>query len=263
MEADNWRQLDFFDPAKSHPKVVVIGCGHIGSYAAFGLARLGVKDITVVDHDMVEPHNLPNQFFAESLVKDLPNDKPSLYKVVALQKTIQYLIPTAKITPVPMKVEAAEIDISTYPVVLVAVDDMNVRKWIWNKVCSMSSITKFLIDARTGGEFANVFGIVLGHPQSHTVYDANLFDNSKAAELPCTGTAVIDVSLGVISDCINKYRQFVKTKQVKVIHSFHDYVVGTVSIMAMRSDDKIKTPRVVETPGVVDGDNVKESENGR
>ena len=100
MKSQQWRGLDFFDPAKTHPDVLIIGCGHIGSYMAFGLARMGVKNITVVDHDMVEPHNLPNQFFAESLVKDLP-DTPTLYKVVAVRQTINYLIPSATIISIP------------------------------------------------------------------------------------------------------------------------------------------------------------------
>jgi len=242
MKADVWRQLDFFDPSKAHPKPLIIGCGHIGSYLAFGLARMGVKEITICDHDLVEAHNLPNQFFAESLMAELVQDKPSLLKVVALQETIKYLVPTAKINIVPSRIEAANIKVQYYDVVFVCVDDMNVRKWIFDEA---KEGTKLIIDARTGGAFANVFSCRLTKSEEFNYYAKNLWSNKDAAPLPCTGTAVIDVSFGVVSDCIHKYREYVQNKSVRIIHSFHDYIVGTVSIMKMINVEKPEAERII------------------
>jgi len=257
MKSQQWRGLDFFNPDKTHPNVLIIGCGHIGSYLAFGLARMGVKEITVVDHDMVEPHNLPNQFFAESLVKDLPNE-PTLYKVIALQQTIQHLVPAALITAIPSRIETSGIKVGDYGCNMVAVDDMNVRKWIWNELMTRRDRTKLLIDARTGGAFANTFGIMVSREQSRKIYEENLYDNSDAAPLPCTGTAIIDVSFGVVADCIQKYRQFILTNAIISIHTFHDYVVGTTSIMRMQKIVNTELERTADTPGVQDGDVVAE-----
>lgn len=260
MKSQQWRGLDFFDPAKSHLDVLIIGCGHIGSYLAFGLARMGVKKITVVDHDMVEPHNLPNQFFAESLVKDLP-DTPTLYKVIALQQTIEYLIPSATIIPISARIEASGIQLKDYGCIMVAVDDMNVRKWIWNEIRLNYGECRLLIDARTGGAFANTFGIKLSDSGSCSIYEENLYDNSDAAPLPCTGTAIIDVSFAVVADCIQKYRQFIQKKSMISIHTFHDGIVGTTSIMRMyKIPNEVR--RTVEEAGVQDGDIVMERSDG-
>lgn len=255
MKSQQWRGLDFFNPDQDHPNVLIIGCGHIGSYLAFALARMGVKEITVVDHDMVEPHNLPNQFFAESLVKDLPDDA-KLPKVTALQQTINYLIPSANIIAIPSRVEDAKLNFSNYKCVMMAVDNMDVRKWIWNEV-QMASGVKLLIDARTGGQYANMFGIIMGRSEHEEIYRENLYDNSDVPPLPCTGTSIIDVSFAVVADCIQKYRQFVKNRRIVGIHTFHDGIVGTTSLMRM---DTIKTEviRDIEEPGIIDGDNVDE-----
>ena len=118
---------------------------------------------------------------------------------------------------------------------MVAVDDMNIRKWIWNEIRQDYGICKLLIDHATGGAFANTFGIGLHNSSSCIIYEENLYDNSDAAPLPCTGTAIIDISFAVVADCIQKYRQFVQKKKIIAVHTFIDGVVGTTSIMRMNS----------------------------
>jgi hypothetical protein len=41
----------------------VVGCGRTGSLTAFSLARMGVRRITLIDPDCVEPHNLDGEGF--------------------------------------------------------------------------------------------------------------------------------------------------------------------------------------------------------
>jgi len=253
MKPLQWRGLDFFNPDIAHPNVLIIGCGHIGSYLAFGVARMGVKSITVVDQDMVEPHNLPNQFFGETLVKDL-SDEPTLFKVVALQQTIKWMMPSVEIQVIPTRIEAADIKFDNYGCIMVAVDDMNVRKWIWSQL-ELATKPKLLIDARTGGQFANIFGIVLVNDVSRSIYKENLYDNSEVPELPCTGTSIIDVSFAVVADCLQKYRQYVKRRSIVGIHTFHDGITGTTSLMRIREFHS-DTKRTIDTPGLESGDRV-------
>ena len=44
-------------------KITIVGCGAIGSFVAISLAKMGLTKFEIWDHDKVEEHNLPNQFF--------------------------------------------------------------------------------------------------------------------------------------------------------------------------------------------------------
>jgi len=67
-----------------HRGIVVVGCGGTGGYVAEGLCRLLIndpeRDIILVDHDRVEPHNLLRQNFYEGDV--------GKYKSVALAERL-------------------------------------------------------------------------------------------------------------------------------------------------------------------------------
>ena len=41
--------------------VLIVGCGAIGRNVASNVARLGIKQITLVDGDIVEEHNISPQ----------------------------------------------------------------------------------------------------------------------------------------------------------------------------------------------------------
>ena len=66
-ESQYRRQLDIIplDRLQS-AHVTVIGCGAVGSFTAFTLAKMGIGNINVYDHDTVTAHNLPNQLFRVS-----------------------------------------------------------------------------------------------------------------------------------------------------------------------------------------------------
>jgi len=57
------RQMDIFNPILFNEDVSIVGLGSIGSNTALCLARLGIKNIHIVDHDIVSAHNLPNQCY--------------------------------------------------------------------------------------------------------------------------------------------------------------------------------------------------------
>lgn len=46
--------------------VGLIGCGAIGRQAAMYLSAMGLKKITLIDHDIIEPHNVPIQLWNPS-----------------------------------------------------------------------------------------------------------------------------------------------------------------------------------------------------
>ena len=57
------RHAAWFNPSLAECRVIVIGCGAVGSNAAVLAARMGFTRFDLWDNDIVEPHNLPNQAY--------------------------------------------------------------------------------------------------------------------------------------------------------------------------------------------------------
>lgn len=221
LVADHWRGLDFYKPSKDeYGHALIIGCGSIGSYVAYGLARIGVKKLTLIDFDTVEAHNLPNQFFAESL-----NITEGVYKTTVLSATIKLMVPSIEITEIPLKWEEVNKNFAPISAIIVAVDDMDVRKVIFEDFIKYG-YSQYLIDARVGGLYANIF-TVEPYDESQRFYKATLHSNEEVVlPLPCTGQSVADVSMCVAGEIVNRYRNLTMYGHVPAWHTFHDYKMG-------------------------------------
>ena len=71
-------------------KVILFGCGGVGSWCADSLVRSGVLDITLVDGDVVGPTNINRQLMATTLTVGQP-------KVEALKAHLLAINPSARI----------------------------------------------------------------------------------------------------------------------------------------------------------------------
>ena len=70
-------------------RVIILGCGSVGSLVALELARAGVKHFILVDADIVEYHNICRHQCGLEDVGD--------FKVYALKRKILNINPSAKI----------------------------------------------------------------------------------------------------------------------------------------------------------------------
>ena len=77
------RQLDIYDAENRKDVAYIIGAGATGSWLSLILSKLGFSKIKVFDFDVIEEHNLPNQFFK--------NRQVGMLKVMALGKNIAEL----------------------------------------------------------------------------------------------------------------------------------------------------------------------------
>lgn len=68
------KSYDFFHPEEVSGRIHIIGCGAVGSTVAELLARTGVRDVTLYDFDVVEPHNIANQMFTSEDIGKLKVD---------------------------------------------------------------------------------------------------------------------------------------------------------------------------------------------
>lgn len=177
QDVDYWRQLDIFSPEKFKKPITVIGVGATGSYIAWLAAKMGCRDITVYDHDVVENHNLPNQVFGQGDV--------GKKKVEALAERIQRDCGVT-IKTVPDKFTQGTL----HGIVFVATDTMESRKEIWTSSVRYQLGVDLIIETRMGAEGGRIYAIHPSFPKEVAGYEKTLYSDTKAEESPCTRRAI-------------------------------------------------------------------------
>lgn len=181
---DYTRQRDWFDPDRTNASATIVGCGGIGSFTAFALAKLGVQRLALVDFDSVEEHNIPNQMFLPGQVDMLKVD--ALADTLAIAAGVQSLrCPADLLDYMPLN-----------DVVISALDSMHARKDLWATVKYKTKCRLFL-DARLGGQHVILYAVNPVSPDDVAGYEATLYSDEEASDLPCTARSVIDVGFSV------------------------------------------------------------------
>lgn len=176
-QPDFWRQLDFVTPRDLAFPITIIGAGGIGSPTALLLAKMGCSNLRLIDFDLVEDHNFPNQMFR---LEDL--GRPKAEALAEIVRAFTGVEPQAS-------VERYE-DQALQGVVIVCVDNMATRQKVWQRV-RLNIRVPLLIDARMGGEIAQVFALNPCLPQELRGYEELLHTDEESAEVPCTAQAII------------------------------------------------------------------------
>src|ERR1700704_3403950 len=86
-------------------RVVVVGCGALGSFQAGALARAGVGYLRIIDRDYVELSNLQRQWLFDQcyVEQGLPKSIAAARKIAAINSNI-------KVDPVVADVTASNVD---------------------------------------------------------------------------------------------------------------------------------------------------------
>lgn len=131
------KSYDFFKPEELTSRIHIIGCGAVGSTLAENLCRFGIKNITLYDFDIVEPHNIANQMFRATDIGKL--------KVDAVRDIMLEINPDAAdgIRIVPEGYTGQRL--SGY--VFLAVDNIDLRREIAEK-CKTNTYVKAMFDFR-------------------------------------------------------------------------------------------------------------------
>lgn len=155
---DFTRQTNIFNPEGNLYKVIIIGGGSTGSFVAFTLAKMGIKDIEVIDYDMVEEHNVPNQYYRLSDVGKLKTE--ALREIIKDFSGVEIKENNNKVD----KDFSFDLDMNT--IIINCVDNMKARCDVFE---ILKGIPTKLIDTRFGGEG----------------YSIHCLDTSKEEELSC------------------------------------------------------------------------------
>jgi hypothetical protein len=169
ISMDIIRHMSVFNPDDfQHMSFLVIGAGAVGSSVALGLAKLGLTNITVMDDDKVEPHNLPNQYTYG------PQDL-EVHKVIALRDNIVSLTGT-KISVDYHRYEKGKLG---YNVVFMCVDTMAARKLITNTGLFLNPSVAWAFDTRIDAYQGMSYAFEPRDMQQLASYRETLYDDEE------------------------------------------------------------------------------------
>jgi len=106
-------------------RVVVIGCGSIGSHVVVSLARVGVKKFILIDDDKVEKKNVRNQVFLKHQVGEEKVEALGMM-IEAIDNRIDWITVPRRFQQVAPLIRWDEVD-----VVIEATDDAGQKRNIW------------------------------------------------------------------------------------------------------------------------------------
>lgn len=199
---DFWRQTDILSPVEMDAtKVTIIGVGGIGSPTAMALSKMGIPHLEVYDNDVVDNHNLPNQFYR---IKDI--GKP---KVESLKEMCS-----------DFSMGSFEANNEMYDdqfldgIVVSGVDSMTARKTIWNNGIKYKPSINMYIDARMGAEICRIYTINPTSPDQVKFYEGTLYDDEEASEERCTAKAIIYNTFMISSLISNQVKKFLKGEEI-------------------------------------------------
>lgn len=182
-------------------KITLVGAGGIGSFTGLYLCKMGIENIVIVDDDMVEEHNLPNQMYA---IEDIGSPK-----VEALQKYIKMF---------------SGVDAEVYQerfsekhldggIVISAVDSMASREEIWEVAILDSGVTH-LIDGRMAKTEVYVYAVDLLNTRMIERYEQSLYSDEEAMDVPCTERQTIYTGGGIAAQICNHVSHIANGKQL-------------------------------------------------
>jgi molybdopterin/thiamine biosynthesis adenylyltransferase len=172
------RQSDILPAAKLGEQITIIGAGAIGSFTCLQLAKMGFENITVIDADTVSDENMSNQFFR---ISDIGKEK-----TIALRELVH------DFTGVEINVITGRYTGGVFPgIVIVAVDNMETRKLVYEEHALMAPNTRTIIDPRMGAEFVLLYSYSPNNAKECEGYAKTLYSDDDAMQERCTAKATM------------------------------------------------------------------------
>jgi len=155
--------------------ITVIGVGAIGRQVAIQLAALGVRQLQLIDHDLVEPTNITSQGY---LQQDLGKQK-----VQATTEQVRLIDPAIQVEPIADRYRPS---LQTGEAVFCCVDSISARSSIWR---SLKDRCEFWSDGRMLGETMRILTAADSGSRQH--YATSLFPQAEGQAGSCTSKSTI------------------------------------------------------------------------
>eukprot|EP00371_Babesia_bovis_P000117 XP_001608764.1 ThiF family domain containing protein [Babesia bovis T2Bo] len=107
-----------------HKNVIVIGAGGLGCEVIKNIVLLGSRNITIVDPDIIEIHNITRQFLYKV-------DDVGKYKAIVAAERIKECNSNIKVEAITKRAQELPISVlKQNDIVITAVDNLETRRWI-------------------------------------------------------------------------------------------------------------------------------------
>jgi len=217
-----YKQEKLYDATSNNPKIIVYGAGSIGSHVVVGLAKIGVRDITVYDYDVLEESNLPAQFY---------NATSTGLKTEALRKITQEMTGT-EIVGVNEKISPESIITPTFGSIhILAFDNIEARHIIFNK---LKGFPVFLIDGRIGGFQYEKYCITCSDEHDVQAYEKTLEGNFSEQE--CGMKCLWAVNGLIAAKIIGEVLKIVQKQ--KPIYAEVGYLLDTITLVQKNAKEE-------------------------
>lgn len=179
---------------------VVIGVGNVGHQVALMLAKMGAKNVVLVDPDTVGPENVYPQGYPLATI--------GLHKVTACADEMYGYTEDHE-----FKVGSDRFDHAvhlpedpTKAVIFCCVDSMETRGEIFRDTLLERGCPLF-VDGRVGGETLQVFAVT---PSTASDYVKTLFPDSERNEAPCGARATIYTGTIAAGFMVHQFAAFLR-----------------------------------------------------
>lgn len=200
---DFWRQNDIVSQERLNRfAYTLIGAGGIGSVVGQLLAKTGVENLTVYDPDIVEDHNLPNQYYR---LED--EGRPKVEALADICRAFSGAEITAHQSEFPL-------GLSPSGIIICGVDSMSARQAIWTQAIKYRPTVQLYIEARMGALEGRIYAVTPCDPDHVSVYEASLYGDDEAVQLPCTARATEFNAFYLAGLLVSQVKKFVMSEEV-------------------------------------------------
>lgn len=198
---DYIRQIEVFNQDEFETPVHIIGAGATGSWLVLMLAKMGIKDITVWDFDVIESHNIPNQAFAP---KQIGIEKVNALKVI-----------TKEFTNIDIEIKNEKVSghQRLAGIVFMLTDTMHSRKQIYEKAIKLNPAVQLLIETRMDFNGGRIYTIDPTNLQHIKEYEKEFYTDDVATVSACGASTTIvataiDISAHAVWNLINWHNNY-------------------------------------------------------
>ena len=192
------RQINIFNPNEFDIPIHIIGAGATGSWVAFSLAKMGIKNIFLYDFDTVGMHNLPNQMFS---LRQIDQNK-----ALATARNIK------NFTGYDIRPRNAKVDgnILLQGIIFILTDTMKSRKDIYYRAIKNNPNVKLLIETRMDLRGGRIYAIEPTNINHTREYEKTFYNDDEAEVSACgISQTVLPSALAITSHAIWKMLNFI------------------------------------------------------
>lgn len=196
---DFTRGRDWYDPTKGNDHVTLVGVGGVGSPTAFALAKMGIPNLTLIDPDVVDQHNIPNQVFENEAIGH-PKVDALAASLGAFMPTTNFHLYQARITEEGKWLDPDDnlaFDHKLDGVVVSGLDSMQARHDLWHKCIRYNLRVPLYLDARLDQENIVIYAVNPINMEQVKGYERTLYTDDEAKQTTCTRQSIMDVGFAV------------------------------------------------------------------